>query len=107
MSNHKHASIQRAAGGASAAGAVVVNGLPRASGKADAEYARRRWALRDQRPAYDRMRKEGAQASSRVAPQEVFTSCPSSIAETGFFVFPRRNFYEAVYETHQTMASPL
>ena len=42
MSNHKDASIQRAAGGASAAGAVVVNGLPRASGKADAEYARRR-----------------------------------------------------------------
>ena len=57
MSTCKRGSIQRAAGGASAAGAVVVNGLPRASGKADAEYARRRWALRDQRPAYDRMRK--------------------------------------------------
>ena len=64
-------------------------------------------ALRYKRPVCDSIRKEGAQASSRVAPQEVFTSCPSSIAETGFFVFPRRNFYEAVYETHQTMASLL
>ena len=93
MSSHKRVSIQRAAGGASAAGAVVMNGLPRASGKAGsgrAEYARRRWALRDQRPAYDRMRKEGAQASSRVAPQEVVTSCPSIVAGAGFFIFPRR-----------------
>ena len=64
-------------------------------------------ALRYKRPVCIGIRKEGAQASSRVAPQEVFTSCPSSIAETGFFVFPRRNFYEAVYETHQTMASLL
>ena len=64
-------------------------------------------ALRYKGPVCDSIRKEGAQASSRVAPQEVFTSCPSSIAETGFFVFPRRNFYEAAYETHQTMASLL
>ena len=107
MSSHKRVSIQRAAGGASAAGTAAMNGLPRASGKAGgsrAEYARRRWALRDQRPAYEGMRKEGAQASSRVAPQEVVTSCPSTIAGAGFFISPRRKSYETV---HQTMASLL
>ena len=60
MSTCKRGSIQRAAGGASVAGAVAENGHPRASGKANAEYARRRGALRDKRPAYDGMRKEGA-----------------------------------------------
>ena len=49
-------------------------------------------ALRYKRPVCDSIRKEGAQASSRVAPQEVFTSCPSSNAETGFFYYPKEEF---------------
>ena len=49
-------------------------------------------ALRYKGPVCDSIRKEGAQASSRVAPQEVFTSCPSSIAETGFFYYPKEEF---------------
>lgn len=46
--------------------------------------------LRYKRPVCDSIRKEGAQASSRVAPQEFYPSCPSSsyCRDRRVFVFP-------------------
>ena len=53
---------KRVAGGEIAAENVRPNGLLRASRKADAEYVRRREALRKQTPAYESMRKEGVRS---------------------------------------------
>ncbi len=51
------------------------------------KYVRRSVALRKQRSAYVGMRKEGALSVKPGGTAGFITSCPSIVAEAGFFIF--------------------
>ncbi|MBQ6264477.1 MAG: hypothetical protein IJK60_03420 [Clostridia bacterium] len=72
-----------------------LNGLPRASGNAFAEYARRGGTPRKKRSALSDALSGRLKTSSWVAPQDIILS--RHFAGTGFFVFSRhikKSFYE-------------